>query len=1160
RFPVGPNGGAIDILSPLLQPGTNDPIDAFQAGDGIHINNAGHRVVYEVMKSANIFRNLIPSASNIVNPTNSITQVNNLEQGVHYFQIGVRDNYGNAADTIVMVTQHPQTGCAGQRRVLAPFNGGISLVGGSFDYNPGDTIILSTQYNNWSYLSLTNIHGTPSCPIIVMNSGGQIRMRDGISLQNCSYIKILGTGSNDFYGFHIESTNQEGTAVSISGKSRVIEISNVSIRNKAYGSWCKNEASCDPTINDWTLDSISVHDWKIRNTASQGFYWGSTSPSGLRPVICNGVTIYPKPSRLDNLKIYNMDIDSTGRAGIQVSAGQDRNNPGVSEIYNNVIRNTGRQLDESQGGAISLGGYTRAYVHNNDIKYGFIWGIWGVGASLCRIENNRVDSIGWHKGVNTELMGYATPIMVQSSELDPQDSVQYIVRNNHVGVGGSSSPGRVWIAGAYLRRTPGLNFVCGNKNLNETPALVSIAAGAVYSGNCSGGNVTPIANAGADQTITLPVNTVTVNGVGSDADGTIASYLWTKISGPVTFNIVSPTQAQTVINNLVQGIYRFELKLTDNLGALDRDTLTITVNSTAPPANQSPVANAGPDRTITLPTNTVTLTGSGTDPDGNIAGYFWTRISGPTTFSIGTSTQAQTVVNNLVQGIYRFELRVTDNQGAIDRDTVMVTVNAAPPPPNQAPIAYAGSNISIILPVNTVNLSGTGTDSDGNITGYQWNKISGPTTFVIVNATQAQTAVNNLVQGVYSFELRVNDNQGAAGRDTITVTVNAEGTPPPPPNQAPTANAGADHNITLPVNMVTVNGSGNDADGTIASYIWTRISGPASFNIVNPSQAQTVINNLVQGVYRFELRVTDNQGAIDRDTVNVTVNAAAPLPNQAPVAYAGADHNITLPASSVNLNGSGTDADGTIAAYQWTRISGPAGYTIVSSAQAQTIVNSLVQGVYRFELRVTDNQGAMGRDTVTVTVNAAVTPPPPPPPPANQPPVANAGSDIDITLPVNNITLPGSASDADGSIVGYQWRRITGPIIYSISTPNQAQTDVTDLVEGIYKFELTVLDNDGAVAKDTVMVTVNALPPSKATLYPNPATDHINIRIEANTHVNNSELRIYDVSGRVVYYENFVRNTNIMTKTINVSALPSGSYYVEVEVDINNKVVCKFVK
>ena len=44
--------------------------------------------------------------------------------------------------------------------------------------------------------------------------------------------------------------------------------------------------------------------------------------------------------------------------------------------------------------------------------------------------------------------------------------------------------------------------------------------------------------------------------------------------------------------------------------------------------NQSPTAKAGSDQTITLPTSTVSLSGSGTDPDGTISAYSWTKISG----------------------------------------------------------------------------------------------------------------------------------------------------------------------------------------------------------------------------------------------------------------------------------------------------------------------------------------------------------------------------------------------------------------------------------------------------------------------------------------------------------------------------------------------------
>jgi lysophospholipase L1-like esterase len=100
-----------------------------------------------------------------------------------------------------------------------------------------------------------------------------------------------------------------------------------------------------------------------------------------------------------------------------------------------------------------------------------------------------------------------------------------------------------------------------------------------------------------------------------------------------------------------------------------------------------------------------------------------------------------------------------------------------------------------------------------------------------------------------------------------------------------------------------------------------------------------------------------------------------------------------------------------------------------------------------------------------------------PPPPANQPPVANAGADISITLPSNSITLNGSGTDADGNIASYQWNKISGPTPYSISTPGAASTTVNNLEQGIYQFELTVTDNGGLTAKDIISVTVNAAPP-----------------------------------------------------------------------------------
>ena len=138
-------------------------------------------------------------------------------------------------------------------------------------------------------------------------------------------------------------------------------------------------------------------------------------------------------------------------------------------------------------------------------------------------------------------------------------------------------------------------------------------------------------------------------------------------------------------------------------------------------------------------------------------------------------------------------------------------------------------------------------------------------------------------------------------------------------------------------------------DGTIASYSWTKISGPSGYTIVNPTTAATDITGLVQGVYQFQLQVTDNNGATATDVIIITVNAAANIP---PVADAGLDQTITLPVNIVTLSGSGSDADGTISSYNWTKISGPLSYTIVNPTTAATDITGLVQGVYQFQLRL----------------------------------------------------------------------------------------------------------------------------------------------------------------------------------------------------------------
>ena len=92
--------------------------------------------------------------------------------------------------------------------------------------------------------------------------------------------------------------------------------------------------------------------------------------------------------------------------------------------------------------------------------------------------------------------------------------------------------------------------------------------------------------------------------------------------------------------------------------------------------NKRPVANAGIDQVITLPADNIVLSGSGTDADGNIEGYNWRIVSGPSSFTIVHPNLPVTELKDLIKGVYVFEFEVTDNDGLTAIDIVKITLDA----------------------------------------------------------------------------------------------------------------------------------------------------------------------------------------------------------------------------------------------------------------------------------------------------------------------------------------------------------------------------------------------------------------------------------------------------------------------------------------------------
>jgi hypothetical protein len=202
-------------------------------------------------------------------------------------------------------------------------------------------------------------------------------------------------------------------------------------------------------------------------------------------------------------------------------------------------------------------------------------------------------------------------------------------------------------------------------------------------------NQAPTANAGSDQTITLP-SAATLNGSAID-DGLPScglTFLWSQVSGPSLVNFNAPASSSTTVSFSAPGTYVLRLMASD-FQTTNSDDVTITVNP-LDPANQPPSVNAGSDQTITLP-STATLNGTVSDdgvPSGSGLTASWTKVSGPGTVIFSQASGATTTAIFSEAGSY--VLRLSGNDSVltnIDEVTVTVNPDPTPPPPDPAMVA-----------------------------------------------------------------------------------------------------------------------------------------------------------------------------------------------------------------------------------------------------------------------------------------------------------------------------------------------------------------------------------------------------------------------------------------------------------------------------------------
>lgn len=174
------------------------------------------------------------------------------------------------------------------------------------------------------------------------------------------------------------------------------------------------------------------------------------------------------------------------------------------------------------------------------------------------------------------------------------------------------------------------------------------------------------------------------------------------------------------------------------------------------------VIDAGGNQSLSTNSTTVTATSiPSTFMHDSI--YLWFKVSGPNGGTVVNPNSISTAITGLNTGIYKYKVKVTDNNGAEVSDSLLITVNSTPP------TVDAGNDTTITI--DSVTVTGTATGNGASITSVSWTQTFGPNSAIIRSPNSNSTIIVGLIPGTYTFRFTANDSNGASNFDTIQITM-----------------------------------------------------------------------------------------------------------------------------------------------------------------------------------------------------------------------------------------------------------------------------------------------------------------------------------------------------------------------------------------------------
>ena len=366
-----------------------------------------------------------------------------------------------------------------------------------------------------------------------------------------------------------------------------------------------------------------------------------------------------------------------------------------------------------------------------------------------------------------------------------------------------------------------------------------------------------------------------------------------------------------------------------------------------------------------------------------------------------------------------------------------------------------------------VTFFGSGMDSDGSVTGYQWRSILDGNL-----STDASFSTINLSSGDHTIFLKVQDDDGAWSTETsMSLHVNAlpsafiDSITPSWSNES---------------EQITFNGSGSDSQGVIMGYQWN-----SSLDGLLSILSNFTVSNLSPGEHNISLKVHDDEGAWS-SWVSTTLQINNVLPKAVIESVSPSPANE---GEEVTFNGSASEPLGAITGHQWrSDIEG------ILSIEAYFSTDTLSPGDHTIYLKARDNEGTWSPEaSTTLHINAipsasieSITPSP-----------ANEG---------DRVTFVGSGIDQEESITAYEWNSsIDGLLNISASFFSSAFST------GNHTISFRVQDNLGAWSSwVSTTLHINSLPNALIdSITPNPTIAGTNISITGHGIDSDGEIVAY---------------------------------------------------